>query len=315
MIEKIINTLLILISQNIQETLMYNIFKDFIFPLLLTISSGIFAWFIFFKQILNEKQKDKETKEEDLKNKLTYFAMIIQNAIENATGQNDKVKQLILEMGNSEVNFLSLEKYPTYDLKILAEKIDKENYLISFLNYYSEKSKKDMLNDFKNIVDSCSIINDVFDQINSDLESKQLFENKLKEKFSQGIFECSDLFGKALVKWNEDKNPLFYKLFEISKKTNELKNYHENSIFEAQYRLFLIPTLLFLDECHSKNIEFDEIVGNLWTKSSDSVNIYDNLKSETTRLKEMLTQQNQFVIELIETLKKSSAMLRKDLLN
>lgn len=311
MINEVIKTT----TENPENTLFYNIFKDFIFPLLLTIISGFGAWFLFIRQLLNEKKKNKQSINEDIKNKLTYFSMIIHNAIENSIGQNDNIEELVKKIENSDFNSIPLYKHPTYDLKIIAEKLDKESYLLSYLKFYKKDDKLKMLNDFKQIVDSCGIINEIFNQINTDLESKQIFEHNLKEIFFENIGECSDFFGKSLVKLKETNDPLFYKLYEINKASEDLKNFKENQIIKAQYELFLKPTLSLLDKCHSEHIEFDENTGNLWICTSKTINVYINLQTETIRLKTMLEEQNEFIKELIENLKKSSVRLRNDFLN
>ncbi len=310
-----INEVVNVATENPENTLYYNIIKDFVFPLLLTIISGIVAWFLFIKQLLNEKRKEKQSINDDIKNKLTYFAMIIHNAIENSVGQNENIKELSIEIENSGFNSIQLNKHPTYDLKIVAEKLDKESYLLSYLKFYKKDNKIEMLEDFKQIIDTCGIINDIFIQINNDLESKQKFEHDLMTKFYEGSEECADYFGKSLVKLKETNNPLFHKLFEINKASDNLKNFKENQIIKAQYELFLKPTLILLDKCHSEYIEFDENLGNLWIRTSNTINIYNNLESETFRLNEMLKEQSSFINELIDVLKKSSERLRKDFLN
>ncbi|MHC0445804.1 hypothetical protein ACWA1F_10340 [Flavobacterium sp. 3-218] len=315
MLEHIINGFAILITKNIQDSLLYNIIKDFIYPLLLTFLSGIVAWFLFLKQIVNDKLIAKNSKEEALINKLTYFAMIIDNAIENAEGQNLKVRELINEITNEGLQNRNLQKHPTYDLNIIAEKIDKENYLLSYLSYYSQKGKKEVLTDFKIIVDSCGIINDIFIQINENLKNMYTFEREMRAEFHDCARQCADLFGKCLVNLKEIDDPLFYDLFEISKKTEILKNYQGVEIMPSQYQLFFKPTLELLDRYHSMHKEFDEDTGNLWMVTVEAVNMYNNLEYEVSRLKEMLVNQNEYVDHLIYQLKNSSKQLRYDFLN
>jgi hypothetical protein len=310
-----VNEIVNVANENCETTFYYDIIKDFVFPLLLTLISGVVAWFLFIKQILNDKKKENQSKNDEVTNKLTYFAMIIHNAIENSIGQNINIKELSIEIEKSGFNSIPLNKYPTYDLKIVAEKLDKESYLLSYLKYYKKDNKIEMLEDFKKIVDTCGIINDIFNQIDSDLENKQKFEHDLMKKFYEGSDKCADYFGESLVKLKESNNPLFFKLFEINKASENLKNFTENQIIKAQYELFLKPTLILLNKCHSEHVEFDENLGDLWVQASNTINIYNNLESETFRLNEMLKEANSFINELIEVLKKSSDRLRKDFLN
>lgn len=312
MLEKIFDGMALLLSQNIQNSLFYNVIKDFIYPLLLTFLSGVVAWFLFIKQIVSDRQKIKDSKEEDLRNKLTYFAMIIHNAIENAEGQNAKVLELVNEIENAGINSVPLQKHPTYDLALIAEKIDKENYLLSYLSFYSENGKKETLLDFKNMLDSCGIINDIFLQIKEILKAKSMLETELRKEFYDSAVECAIRFGKSLEKLKEANDPLFYQLFEINKNLENLENYREDNILPAQYHIFLKPTLRLLDNCHRANKEFDEDTGSLWTKTGETMSIYHNLESETLKLKTMLIDQNDYVNELITQLKKSSEKLIND---
>lgn len=304
-----------LVSENIEDSLTYNILKDFVFPFVLAIIGALAAWFVFIKQLVSDKKKEKKANKEDLENRLAYFSILIENAIENSKGQNENIKTLISDIENSGVNFVSLMKYPTYDLKIIAEKIDKENYLLSYLKFYSKKNKKKTLNEFKTILDSCGIINDVFIQIDNDLESKQIFESNQKEKYFKNLNHWADLFGKSLVHLKENNSPLFNELFKINKKSKTIKHIDSNKIFEAQYQNLLIPTLELLDKAHSKQIEFDEYTGNLWTTTSSIINIYNNLERASLEIKNMLIQQNKFINSLIISLEKASEKLRKEFLN
>nr|WP_315156983.1 hypothetical protein [uncultured Flavobacterium sp.] len=315
MFEKIFSGLALLMSKNIQDSLLYNIIKDFVYPLLLTVLSGVVAWFLFIKQIVNDKQKTENSKEEDLRNKLTYFAMIIHNAIENAEGQNIKLFELINDIENAGINSVTLQKHPTYDLTLIAEKIDKENYLLSYLSFYSKNEKKEMLSDFKKIMDSCGIINDIFLNINANLNAKNMFEIELRKEFHESVLECADYFGKSLVKLKEINDPLFYQLFEINKNLEHLEHYSEEQIMPAQYQIFLKPTLELLDNCHRTQKEFDEDTGNLWNTTVKTMSIYHNLQSETLRLKAILINHNEYVNELIIQLKKSSEKLVRDFIN
>jgi hypothetical protein len=313
--EYIANECTQLASENIEDSLIYNIIKDFVFPFVLALIGALAAWFVLIKQLVSDKKKEKKTDKEDLENRLAYFSILVENAIENSKGQNDNIKTLISDMEHSGVNFVSLMKYPTYDLKIMAEKIDKENYLLSYLKFYSKKNKMKTLNEFKTILDSCGIINDVFIQINNDLESKQIFESNQKEKYFKNLDHWDDLFGGSLVHLKEKNDPLFYQLFEINKKSKQIKNIDSNRVFEAQFQNLLIPTLKILDKAHSEQIEFDENTGNLWTTTSSIINIYKNLERASSEIKNMLIQQNEFINSLIISLEKASEKLRKESLS
>ncbi|QDO94636.1 hypothetical protein FNB79_11925 [Formosa sediminum] len=313
--EYILNESTQLASENIENSFIYNIIKDFVFPFILALIGALAAWFVLIKQLVNDKKKEKKTNKEDLENRLAYFSILIDNAIENSKGQNENIKTLISDIEHSGVNFVPLMKYPTYDLKIMAEKIDKENYLLSYLKFYSQKDKIKTLNEFKKILDSCGIINDVFTQINKDLESKQIFESNQKENYFKKLNHWADLFGTSLVHLKENNNPLFYKLFEINTKSEQIKNLNSNKIFEAQFQNLLIPTLEILDKAHSEHIEFDENTGNLWTTTSSVINIYKNLERASHGIKNMLIQQNKFITIQINSLEKASEKLRKEFLH
>ena len=301
-----------LTSENIQESLAYNITKDFVFPFILALIGALAAWFVFFKQIVNDKKNEKKAKKEDIKNKLTYFSMIVNNAIENSKGQNENISLLITEITNSGINFVSLPKHPTYDLKIISEKIDIEDYFLSYLKFYSKKNKMSNLNEFKEIIDSCGIINDIFIQITNDLESKQKLEFKLKDDYFKNMDNWCDFFGQSLVYLNENKDPLLIELLQVNNNSETIKYISPNKIIKAQYEKLLIPTIKILDKAHSQQKEFDENLGNLWVLTSQTINIYNNLEGAAFQIKTMLVEQNNFVDEQISLLEKASLKIRKD---
>lgn len=293
----------------------YDISKDFIFPFCLTLVSALVAWFVFFKQIIEERKKEKQSKRFDLKNKLTYFAMIVHNAIDNTKGQTLLINKLIKTMNDDGINSAVLSKHPLYDLKIVTEKIDIESYLISYLEFYSNKDKLSTLEEFKKIIDSAGMINDVFNQVYADLNSKHAFNLELQKKFYEQLEESADLFGKCLHNFKVNKNPLFPEMWKIHQLLNSAKRIEGMEAILQQYNLFIKPLLEFLDSCNAKKIEFDMDTGNLWVISSKATNTFLNLQGETAHHKSRLTEDYKMLIELTSSLEDSSSKLRNDFLS
>jgi len=293
----------------------YDILKDFIFPFCLTLVSALVAWFVFFKQIIEERKKEKQSKRSDLKNKLTYFAMIVHNAIDNTKGQTLLINKLIETMNDDGINSAVLSKHPLYDLKIVTEKIDIESYLISYLEFYSHKDKLSTLEEFKKIIDSAGMINDVFNQVYADLNSKHTFNLELQEKFYDQLEESANLFGKCLHNFKNNKNPLFPEMWKIHQLLNTAKRIVGMEAILQQYNLFIKPLLEFLDSCNAKNIEFDVDTGNLWVISSKTTNTFLNLQGETAHHKFRLSEDYNLLIELTSFLEDSSSKLRNDFLS
>ncbi|MBP0903022.1 hypothetical protein ACFSKN_13700 [Mariniflexile gromovii] len=299
-----------LASVNLQDSLTYNILKDFVFPFILALIGALVAWLVFIRQIVSDRKNELNAKKEDIKNKLTYFSMIVNNAIENSKGQNKNIKDLIYQIDNSGIDSIPLTKHVTYDLKILAEKIDKEDYLLSYLKFYSKENKKKLLNEFKEILDSCGIINDIFIQINNDLESKQVLEFELKKNYNLNLDNWSDAFGGSLVYLKEKNDPLFFELFKIQENSNKIKHINlEKSIWQ-QHEKLLLPTLFLLDKAHSEHKEFDDNLGNLWILTNQTIHLFNNLEQASKQIKTMLTQQSELVNNQIAVLEKASQKLR-----
>lgn len=297
---------------DLEETLVYNVMKDFFFPIFLALMSAFVAWYFFFRQILNERKKDEAKKSEDLSNKLTYFAMIVENAIENAQGQNAFLKDMIVEIGQSGVNLISWHKHPTYDLKVISEKLSAEEYLLSYLSYYRDKNKRENLKDFKNIVESCVVINDIFISSAEYLEGKIRFDNELKRDFFDKIAEAADLFGKSIHKMREEENPLFTEMYKIHVRSKSMKEVSGNLLIPTQVNLFALPILQLLDKKQLEGVEFDEYTGNLWVVAGQAVNTYKNLQSDMERLKSTFSYNYSYAERLIARLKDSSEKLRSD---
>lgn len=300
--------------QNIQDSLWYSILKDFVFPFVFTSIGALVAWLVFFRQIIIDKKKEKDAKNENLKNKLTFFTMIVHNALDNVKGQNSYVKVLIKDLREKQNEILVLYQYPTYDLKIIAEKIDIEDYLLSYLAFYSTKSKINILKEFKEIVDNFAIINDIFIQIQNDLKSRHAFLTDLSAKYHNLTEECADLLGLCLKNLKEDRNPLFTRFFEVHNIQNKAV-IRENDIIKAQYIYFIKPLLELLDSLHTEKIEFNDVQGNLWIASGKASNIYNNIISESVHHATRATEDFDLVNKLISKIETASENLRKDFLN
>jgi len=303
-----------LLINEIQNAFLYNVIKDFFFPLFLAFISGVFAYLIFFRQIIIDNKKDISTKEENLKNKLTYFAITILNCINNAEAQNSNLKNLIDELKKQEINSIPLSKSPTYDLKIIAKEINAENYLLSYLMFYSKESKLNTMNEFKNIFDSCCLIYDIFDQNYESIENKFELDNQLQVKFSDMVNECAILLGDCLEKMRKESNPLFPELLRIYQESLNLRKYSEREMISAQHYLLLSPLSELLTQWNHKGVVFDDNTGNLWVKSGKCIDLYDHLKSNNERFKELLNNNYEYTIELIQIIKDSSFKLRNDFL-
>jgi len=307
-----IKSLLFWIIKDFHETFIYNVFKDFVFPLFLALVSGFLAWYFFFRQIMNERQKNTESKLTELRNKLTYFAMITHNSIENAKGQNSYLKLVIADFDREGINLIYWRKYPTYDLKIIAEKIDIESYLLSYLNFYDGKDKIQNLNDFKSIIDSCGVINEIFEMSNNDLKSKFEFDTKIKTEYTTILTECAKLFGESLYKHKTENNPLFKDLFNIHNNSQIIQSCPVEQIMKVQHEVFVIPTLNLLDSWHRDRIEFDNYTGELWIKVKEASDIFNNLITEAFRLRSMFAENYVYINRLILKLENSSQKLRDD---
>ena len=303
-----------LFIENFQESLLYSVIKDFLFPLFLALISAITAYYLFFRQILNEKQKELVLKNEELKNKLTYFTLTIHHAIQNAKEQNENVQGLISQLQKIEIDSHSLIIAPLTDLKNIVEKIDVENYLLSFLKYYSDGNKIENAGKFKIIVDSCGMINHIFIQNDKFLEDKLKLEVEGKMKLSEQVQECAGLMGKCLQKMKEDKNPLFTEMIKIHVDCNQKLSSFGNDFLRGQYYLFLKPCLNLLDNWNEKHIEFDENLGELWIGAKGGVELYNYLTVNNKILINHLNRNFNSVNELINDIEKASIELRKDFL-
>ena len=303
-----------LFIEHFHETLLYSIVKDFLFPLFLAIISAITAYYLFFRQILNDNQKIIEHKKEELKNKLTYFSLIVHNAIHNSKEQNENLKTLISELKEIEIDSRPQFIAPITDLKFIAEKIDTENYLLSFLEYYSSGNKIENAGKFKTIIDSCGMIYQIFLQNDKFLEDKLKLDSEGKIKFSAIVNDCADLLGKCLHKMNKEKNPLFSELIKIHNDINEKMYSYGEDFIRGQYYLIVQPCLKLLDSWNEKHIVFDEDLGNLWIASKDGFHLYSNMLRNNKLLLTHLINNFDSVKDLLIDIETSSQQLRKDFL-
>lgn len=300
--------------ENFHETLVYNLIKDFLFPLFLTLISVITAYYFFFRQILNDNQKIIERKKEELKDKLIYFSLIIHNAIHNSKEQNKNLKTLINELEGIEIDSRPQFIAPITDLKNIAEKINTENYLLSFLEYYSSGNKIENAGKFKTIIDSCGMIYQIFSQNDKFLEDKLKLDSEGKIKLSAMINECVNLLGKCLNKMHEEKNPLFPEFIKVNDNINKKMNSYGDEFLRGQYYLILRPCLELLDSWNKRQIVFDEDLGNLWIASKDGVDLYGNMRRNNILLLNLLNKNFEEVENLLIDIENSSQQLRKDFL-
>lgn len=303
-----------LFIEEFHESLIYNIVKDFLFPLFLALISGLTAYYLFFRQILNDNQKSIQHKKEELKNKLTFFALTIHNAIHNSKEQNENVHELISELTKLEIDSRPQNIAPITDLKNISEKIDIENYLLSFLEYYSKGNKIENAGKFKTIVDSCGMVYQIFVQNDKFLEDKLKLEGEGKIKFSEKINQCAVLMGKILNKMQEEKNPLFSEIIKIYNDNNQKIKSYGRDFIRGQYYILLKPLLELLDSWHKKQIEFDEDIGNLWLASKEGIELYEYLSRNNEILLNFLILNFEGVNDLIIDIETASGDLRKDFL-
>lgn len=303
-----------LFIENFQETLLYNIVKDFLFPLFLALISVMTAYFFFFRQILNDNQKNNEAKKEDLKNKLTYFALIVHNAIQNSKEQNKNLNNLIHDLKDLEIDSRPQYIAPLTDLKIIVKKINVENYLLSFLEYYSKGNKIENAGKFKTIIDSCGMIYQIFSQNDKFLKDKLKLETEGKIKFSAIVSECAGLLGKCLQKMHDEKNSLFPEFIKINENINKKMSSYGDDFLRGQNYLVLKPCLELLDSWNQKNIVFDEDLGNLWIISKEGNELYNNMSRNNKLLLNHLIKNFETVNDLLIDIENSSKQLRKDFL-
>lgn len=303
-----------LFIENFHETFLYNLIKDFLFPLFLALISVITAYYFFFRQILNDNQKMIERKKEELKDKLTYFSLIVHNAIQNSKEQNKNLRTLITELEGIEIDSRPQFIAPITDLKNIVKKIDIENYLLSFLEYYSSGNKIENAGKFKTIIDSCGMIYQIFLQNDKFLEDKLKLDSEGKIKLSAMVNECANLLGKCLHKMHEEKNPLFPEFIKINDDANRKMNSYGDEFLRGQYYLILKPCLALLDLWNTRHIAFDEDLGSLWITTKDGVELYNNMLRNNILLLNHLKINFEEVENLVIDIETSSQQLREDFL-
>lgn len=287
---------------------LYDIAKDFVLPLFLTLLAALAAYYIFYRETRRDKEKEEVARQQKIKDKLTYFTALLSNIIKTATDQHQYLLEWIENVNKDDVNFHLLTYMPIQDLERLV-KIDVESYLLSYAEFYSQ-NRKESIKTFKKMMVNVDYQYQLFNSIFSQLQKGQQFDFERKKQYQELFYKAYNLGGVIIQQLNEQPDWL-KRFLELAKDFDEnhpgdnydITFYHKyyfepfNQFFADHMGIGFLPSL-----------ELSEAA----IASRDGKQLFQHIKVENQQLAKDFSIDAERMKESIEDLKSLSTQLITD---
>lgn len=312
-IKQVISIIYFFTYLKVQDSLLYNCLKDFILPIIIAISGAYFAYYYFVKQNRIDKEKDETKKNEERINKLFYFTIIVEYALENSLEQLNNLKNLIEQTSKSPIELVLMVQSPMHNLKIITDVLNLEEYLIAYTNYYPENRKASVIQ-FKNIFNSFTMLDGMFKQIPLELQEKYNIEIDGKKRIADIVPKVIDLLSIVLEEFRTNEIESFNELMK------QIHPYMSPNISQLASpdliglnNTLMLPISNFCDNYNfvKQNKMSDNHV-ELGLLTSECVSIYNTIIDKTKELIILLKAHEKEIFETIGLITINSEILRKD---
>lgn len=196
------------------EITLYDIGKDYLLPLVLGgIGAGI-AWKIFVSETRRDRKREIKNKKEEQEDKVFYFASLLENSLAISREQNNHIKLFIEGSKKDPTNINQIPWVPLNDIKRISKQINVEEYLLSYISVF-KSDRKELVNEFKNIIALVDYLDSQFDQIPRRLKFSSDFILEKQHDFQRTFKEAYKITGDLMFYYNNHNLVLAAKLSKI----------------------------------------------------------------------------------------------------
>ncbi|WP_113651983.1 hypothetical protein [Pedobacter namyangjuensis] len=221
----------------------YDVWKDFVVPIGITLLASGFAYWIFVAETRRDKRKERKAERQLQKDKLYYFANSVNSIIKISEQQNDNILVFAKEQLADPDEVKHLMIFSMNELRRVTTDLQLESYMLAYVNYYKD-DRQVAIKEFNNIIVRVDMLHGTFKAMNPHLQLLKEDERNAKEKFS-GYFEKASRLVAVLALSLQSSAP------QLSVEVNKIagasliKSKTEKTNAEFCYRTYMVPIYNF----------------------------------------------------------------------
>lgn len=189
----------------------YDVWKDFVLPILFALLAAGIAYFTFYRGILNERIKEKRNKDEENIDRLFYLSSLINQSLSTISQQIVFMENVVSQIFHNPTGLPPHYFAASNDLKRLSES-NLENFLLAYIKQDISK-RGELAVDVQQIITAADFLSFSFDG------------------YKTWAKEYSDLFRKEWEKYIDLYNDTRKMLIPMSEDMQRTNNQHYDMLF------------------------------------------------------------------------------------
>jgi len=302
----------IILSQDVQNvisaenSILYNVFKDFILPIVLAIAAAITAYYIFVIETKRDTIKEGLRKQNEQNDKLFYFSTLVKSVIKSSINQKEHLDDLINKIEKDDLTFHLLTMVPQLDFKRISTELNLEEYLLAYTAHF-DSNRKESVKEFKEIIDSVDFLYSIFESYPNQLKLSHKIDLENKTKF-QSLFKAAyDKTAILSIILNRTDLKKFNELQIII--SNFIKNNNDKQNIKVFMDFFVLPINDFcIDNIDPKKFIINEIQ-DLAVLTRDCKQVFNDIKANNQTIKDNFASDYIAISNEIKELNKISEKL------
>lgn len=292
---------------SVDNNFWWDLFKDFVLPILIAGLAAYIAYFIFVKETKRDKEKEERKKIEERSDKLLFFSTIIESCLTISIQQKNNIKDYIKLIRQNDVDFHFMTFVPLNDLERVSNVLNLETYLLAYVNKYS-KNRKTSIKEFKEIMASIDFLLAVYKNISEQLKRVQMYDYERKTKLQNLFRNAYNLIGRLIMIFQQNHPDVFNSFIDIYE--NFVKN-HPGNNYDVNffYNYFFVPFNDFCAEYFAAGHQPIQELFDLALFTREGKQLYANIKSESQTLKGQLVRDFKLIYGAVLDLRSNSKKL------
>ncbi len=295
-----------LISQVLSS---YEVWKDFILPILIAFSAGYMVYWTFIRQTRHDKQKELEAEKQLQRDKLYYFANSVKTIFAISRDQNAATLAFVEAQLKDLSEVKELLLFSLNELRRMTQDLQLESYMLAYVNYYGI-DRKAAIKEFNNIVVRIDMLYETFKHIEEHHHMAQEIDQKYKVNLLSLRYRASNLVAVLSVSLRKSAPLLAQELDQFAVVFHASPTGNNDAGFYHQH--FFVPFNRFAVKYVSSDLPEVSQIQELAILTRDGKAIYEQLINENQRVAEDFKNQYDRLKTEIELLKEHSKRLLED---
>ena len=292
-----------------QALFSYEVLKDFILPIILTLLAGGFAYIIFVKETRRDKKRDRKADKQIQRDKLSYFSNLVKNIISISEQQNANISAFVEEQRADPTEVKQLQLFSLNEFRRATTDLRLEDYMLAYVNYYSA-DRQVAIKEFNNIIVRIDMLYGTFSVMEPHLQLLQEDERNAKEKFNGYSERAARLVAVLAQSLRHSAPQLEGEMNEIA--AASLNSQSEKRGSEFCYRTFIVPINTFAFKYVWTSLAEAPQIQELAALTKDARSVYEQMITFNQGLAEEFHAQYDRLKPEIEKLKEYSKRLIED---